>query len=228
MSCRHCLNSRAHFVHKKTAALWSVTLSEMVNFVLQHLSQTDRAKHRSSSTTFLLSEPTALDDHLHVRWPTVLASLLEAVNVAVEEKDLQDLSHLQGEMNARSKEFHALAMKSALASGGSEYETVYFSLLTLANMECFTATELSWLLASLEDSYTAGGHPSAMDAFLSCTVHASLAPAARELLDVLRALMQGGNRLLQLKALMEFKGVMEGQHKPVPPEGTPMEPSGEP
>ncbi|RNF09429.1 uncharacterized protein Tco025E_06982 [Trypanosoma conorhini] len=214
--------------NNKTATLWSVTLGEVVNFVLQHLAHTDRAKHRDSSVKFLLAEPTALDDYLHVRCPTVLASLLDSANAAVEEKNSQDVLHPEGELNERSKEFHALAMKSASASGGSEYETVYFSLLTLANMGCFTATELSWLMAALEDSYIAGGHASAMDAFLSSIACASLTPTAHELLDVLRALMRGGHKPLQLQALMEFRSVIEGQTKQVPPEGTAMERAGEP
>ncbi|KAF8295938.1 hypothetical protein C3747_130g27 [Trypanosoma cruzi] len=207
--------------NNKTAMLWSITLSEAVKFALRHLGQTDRTKRPNRTVPFFLSESTTLDDHLHVKFPTVLAALLGSTNTVAEEKESQHVTQQKGGVSSRSKEFHALATKAASTSGGSEYETVYFSLLALTNMGCFSPTGLSWLFRALEDSYNSDSHPSALDAFLSSTVCATVSPTARELLDVLRTLMRVGHKPLQLQALIEFKGILERQQNALPSDGTP-------
>ncbi|KEG13562.1 hypothetical protein DQ04_00931100 [Trypanosoma grayi] len=186
--------------NNKTAMLWSITLDEVVTCCLRHMAQRDRDIH-----TFLLADPTALDEHLHVCHPTVLSCLFNSAN-SVEDEETEEMCQNQEQQGhvSRSDEFHRLAMEAATTSSGSEYETVYFSLLALVNMDCFTPTEISCLFAALEDTNGNGRNPSAFQLFLSSPVCASLHPAASELLDVLSTLMRRG-KLVHLRALREVQ-----------------------
>ncbi|KAH9577351.1 hypothetical protein LSM04_003417 [Trypanosoma melophagium] len=194
--------------NSKTAILWNKTLAEVITFAMRHLDQTNRSSVGTDNTNsiFLLTKYTALDDYMHVNCPTILNCLLNSTDNVAEQSHLSPY-HQQhqyqyqqkqyGVRSLRSAEFHRMAMEAASGSTGGEYDTVYFSLMALVNMECFTAADLSRLFSTLSDAYSCSCNNcssfyccccDAFNAFLASPVCATLRPSALELLDVLHAL----------------------------------------
>ncbi|ORC93591.1 uncharacterized protein TM35_000014680 [Trypanosoma theileri] len=215
----------------KSAILWNKTLTEVISFAMRHLDGEDHNSvgfHNNMNELFLLTKYTALDDHMHVNYPTVLNCLLNLTDNVTEASHLSHLHHQHQHQHQphqhqqshheyqcqqkhyrvqslRSEEFHRMAMRAAAGSTGGEYDTVYFSLMALVNMECFPAAELSRLFSTLADAYgcccpyynytsTCCCCCDGFNDFLASPVCAALRPAARELLDVLYALTPNNNR----------------------------------
>ncbi|KAH8607372.1 hypothetical protein ERJ75_001415500 [Trypanosoma vivax] len=211
---------RLFALNHESATLWTCTLNEVIAFGMEHMTKisgcTSNATGYNSGDTFQLIEDSPLDEYLHIYRPTTLNCMLVSTNnrlyclKTAEERTCNEGTMPGGQRDSVldkdscSQEFHCLSVQTS-TTDTCKYFTLYFSLLALANMECFTHAQLSHLLTVLETCCAPGGELSALNAFATSAACESLPISAHELMKVVCTLVQGEKSQLLSQAVRSVR-----------------------
>lgn len=204
------------------APLWSVTLSEVVAFATQHLQQKDKGNEDGNShacITSVLGVPSSVDDCLFVCDDTTLDCLLRSAPKSVQKTEEAGHERLRKEINQtfhrnqtgmspESDEFHRKAMRVTSSSPSGPYNTLYFSLHTLANMESLSPTALSLLLTAIEKCLGPKGDLQPLCTFASSEVCTSLPVIAAELLRVVVSVLEAERSMKFMEVINEVRDLV--------------------
>nr|CCC90156.1 conserved hypothetical protein [Trypanosoma congolense IL3000] len=203
--------------------LWTVTLGELVAFAQGHLRKTNREdgdRVALEGVGFILSETSELDDTLHTKYPTTLSSLLQLADdrghdCEKNEEDVWNNIHSEHHKHPRGAgsedpppdEFHRLAVRVASMTSNCGNETLYFCLVTLITMGCFSPPQLHELFSVIEDCLGQTGDTASLYQFMSSSACTALPVTAVELMQVICDVISVNRPVQFLSSINELRSL---------------------